>query len=368
MTKKNVTADKLIKDARKMLENAEGSPIFQEKSSPTRIIPSFSPEEIELGKVLGVGTCGVVREITSIAAGKTIMECKKGAKARYAIKSLLLNDGLTDLEKARSRIDLAIEVKYLKALNHPNIIRLRGVYETSDSIDPHNFFVIDRLYGTLEDRIEEWTKQNQSNKGGLLRKRDTDLLNDMTSERLVIAFDLASAFSYMHKKLVIHRDIKPENIGFDVRGDVKIFDFGLAKSLHPDLHASKGLYHLTARTGSFPYMAPEVAKMEPYNEKCDVFSYGMILYEMMTLKKPFPYLKTRRELYEKISVAGSRPTFSRGVCSAMVQKIIKASWNHLIKKRPSMEKICDMIKGELDEDMEQHNENLLNRSGRSLTE
>lgn len=113
-------------------------------------------------------------------------------------------------------------------------------------------------------------------------------------------------------------------------------------------------------------MAPEVAKKELYNEKCDVFSLGMVLYEMMSFKKPFPYLKTRREYYEKISVAGSRPTFSRGMCSSKVQKLIKASWNQLSTKRPSMEQICSMLKEELDEDMEEHTATLLNQSGRSL--
>mmetsp|Transcript_14271 Transcript_14271/g.21080 ORF Transcript_14271/g.21080 Transcript_14271/m.21080 type:complete len:388 (+) Transcript_14271:75-1238(+) len=373
------TADQLLKDARKMLDQVDGSPIFQETSQQRRIIPSFARENVQTGEVLGVGTCGVVQEVVQINGGRTnnnsILDCKKGTRARYAIKSLRVNNDdknnkMSDLEKVQSRIDLAIEVKYLKVMNHPNIIRIRGVYANpSDSVDSCNFFVMDRLYGTLEDRVEYWKQQIQSSKGGLLRRKDKDVLNDTTTERLVIAFDLASAFNYMHKRLVIHRDIKPENIGFDVRGDVKLFDFGLAKSLHPDLHASKGLYHLTARTGSFPYMAPEVAKIEPYNEKCDVFSYGMVLYEMMTLKKPFHFLKTRRELYDKISVAGSRPVFSRGACSSgNVQTLIKASWHQQSTKRPSMEQIKSMINDELDEDMEKHNGDLLNRSGLSARE
>ena len=53
--------------------------------------------------------------------------------------------------------------------------------------------------------------------------------------------------------------LKPDNIGFDVRGDIKIFDFGLAKELHPDDKMENGLYNLTGDTGSPRYMAPEVA-------------------------------------------------------------------------------------------------------------
>jgi len=64
--------------------------------------------------------------------------------------------------------------------------------------------------------------------------------------------------------------------GFDIRGDVKIFDFGLCKSLSPSLKARDGGYgyRLTGRAGSLPYMAPEVVKMETYDTKCDVYSFS----------------------------------------------------------------------------------------------
>ncbi len=80
---------------------------------------------------------------------------------------------------------------------------------------------------------------------------------------------------------------KPDNIGFDLRGDIKIFDFGLAKEL-PTIHNGHDkLFHFTGMCGSPRYMAPEVALEEPYNELCDVFSFSIVFWEMMTLSKPY---------------------------------------------------------------------------------
>ena len=66
-----------------------------------------------------------------------------------------------------------------------------------------------------------------------------------------------------------------------------MFDFGLAKSLRDDRLSYCDYYNLTANVGSIPYMAPEVVLGNPYNEKCDVFSFGILLYEIISLKPPF---------------------------------------------------------------------------------
>jgi len=333
----------LLKQACKMLQHDNNTSIFQSPHEE-RALPTFTLDELEIGYTLGIGTYGTIQEVSNIKLLKKSLpatseeeeknreimatRCLRKRCARYAVKSLTKGD-LTPLERMRGRIDLALEVKYLKALDHPNIIRLRGIMKTKDPFHPDYFFIMDRLHGTLEDRIEGWKDDKKDSGGGLFKKKDKELSCVMTLERLVAAFDLASAFNYLHDKRVIHRDIRPDNIGFDVRGDVKVFDFGLAKYLHPNLRASQGLYHLTARVGSFPYMAPEVAKVEPYNEKCDIFSFGMVLYEIMALQKPFASIKSRREYHKKIAVAGSRPSLSRNMCPKLIQKVIKSCWNQI---------------------------------------
>ena len=116
------------------------------------------------------------------------------------------------------------------------------------------FIIMDRLHGTLDQRINTWYHDEKRHHGsvfGIIGK-NKKFLRDLLIERMTVAYDLAAAFMYLHENRLIYRDIKPENIGFDIRGDVKIFDFGLCKSLSSKLKARGDGYgfRLTGRAGS----------------------------------------------------------------------------------------------------------------------
>lgn len=117
--------------------------------------------------------------------------------ARYAIKRL--HHGLGTLERARGTIDLAIEARFLSVLWHPNIVKMRAV-GSGPSLH-HNFFIVmDRLYQTLDKRVKEWRDAHRSAKGnifGIGAKKEE--LRTLLLERMVVAYDLASAFEYMHE-------------------------------------------------------------------------------------------------------------------------------------------------------------------------
>jgi serine/threonine protein kinase len=346
----------------------------------------FSLTELEIGKVLGIGGFGVVCEITGITLSDTsatesdneaitkIMgnieaeedhydistareltsrRCIRNGDARYAVKRL--KKDLDDFQTARGRIDLAIEVRYLHALSHPNIVKMRGVFKTDDPFDPDFFFVMDRLYGTLEDRFVEWRATMKKNKRGLLRNmlaRKTgkaDSSKDLLIDRLVVAYDIAAAFRYMHDHKLVYRDMKPENMGFDVRGNVKIFDFGLAKAPNPELRNKYGLYHLTGQTGSIPYMAPEVAMTEPYNEKCDVYSLGILLWEIVSLELAFVALvKSPHDYLKQVVIGQARPPIGRK-WPLLTEQAMKSAWKQSPMERPSMKKMCVMLRADLDD-------------------
>jgi len=378
--KTKVRARITAKDASKILNEVGNAPIFKEETT-RKNLPFFTKDELLIGDILGVGSSGVVKEIKnienhskkSIDDTKELMSrnCLRHGNCRYAMKYLRNGDNLSEREIARGRIDFAVEVKYLKALTHPSIIKLRGL-GGKDLLHPNFFFLMDRLQCTLEERIQEWktsSEKTKESRGGLFRKSSVRKNNILLRKKLEVAYDVASACEYLHSHKLIHRDIKPENVGFDIRDDVKIFDFGLAKSLHPDLHARNGLYNLTVITGSLPYMAPEVAKKQPYNEKCDVFSYAMMFWEMMVMKELFPYFKTRHEIYQKVILGGLRPRIPLRAWPSTVDTMISKAWKPSSKNRPTMNQICNTLrtalKNEFDE-ADNRNKLLRNRSSQSL--
>jgi serine/threonine protein kinase len=127
-------------------------------------------------------------------------------------------------------------------------------------------------------------------------------------------------FSLNYHRLV-YRDIKPENVGFDIRGDVKLFDFGLCRSLEPRDKVTRGYgYNLTAKTGSIPYMAPEVAMGEPYGHEADVFSFGILLWEILSLSWAFNGYSTR-EYFDRVAKNNERLPLPSG-SPPMIRSII----------------------------------------------
>ena len=89
---------------------------------------------------------------------------------------------------------------------------------------------------------------------------------------------------YLHKRRVVHRDLKAANLLLDDAGCVKIADFGVARLLD----AGGGV--MTAETGTYRWMAPEIITHAPYDEKADVYSYGILLWELLTGKLGFFFL------------------------------------------------------------------------------
>lgn len=136
-----------------------------------------------------------------------------------------------------------------------------------------------------------------------------------------IALDFARGMAYLHSeaKAIIHRDLKPNNLligGVSSlepvelvkrAGIIKISDFGLSKSLPIFDRQLKDTYQLTGGTGSFRYMSPEVFRHTPYNYKVDVYSFGMILYQMIELKAPFEGHDPIQSAF--MAESGRRPAF-----------------------------------------------------------
>jgi hypothetical protein len=156
------------------------------------------------GRRLGVSDTSEEDEFYDISEARELMakNYMRNGDARYAVK--YLHDDLSPLEEARGRIDLAIEAKYLSVIAHPNIIKMRAWAACNPlSKDDSYFIILDRLYDTLDSRIEKWKQTKKKEKGplGMMGGLGShkSALKDLMMDRLLCAYDLASAFRYLHE-------------------------------------------------------------------------------------------------------------------------------------------------------------------------
>src|SRR5581483_5001080 len=200
---------------------------------------------------------GVVYEAEDIRLGRHV--------ALKFIPEQLAND-----RKSLERFER--EARAASQLNHPNICIIHDI----DDNNGHPFIVMEKLEGeSLKQRIHK-------------SRLDLD-------ELLEVAVQIADALVASHAKGIIHRDIKPANIFLTTTGQAKILDFGLAKLFRDEnittdsggLPEDESLTQMGVLPGTAVYMSPEQARGEDLDPRSDIFSFGIVLYEMATGKKPF---------------------------------------------------------------------------------
>ncbi len=157
------------------------------------------------------------------------------------------------------------EEQILASLTHPNIARL---YRGSVTPDGVPYFVMEYVDG---DRLDDYCRDEQL----------------PITARLNLFRKICSAVSYAHQHLIIHRDIKPGNIRMTAEGEPKLLDFGIAKLLDPQT-ASIGAQTMTLASVMTPeYSSPEQVRGENMTTASDVYSLGVVLYELLTEQKPY---------------------------------------------------------------------------------
>ncbi len=192
------------------------------------------------------------------------------------MKSMKWLQQMRPVQSKLSRDDeaaLQVEVAILERVDHPNIVRMRQVFDC-----PKTFYMVMELMtgGELFDRIVEKEKYSEEEARRVMEK-------------------LAEALVYCHSQGIVHRDLKPENLLYESEDDdanIKIADFGLAKLVsEADMMATA--------CGTPGYVAPEILCGTPYDEKCDMWSLGVILYILLCGFPPF-YDENNAELFSQI--------------------------------------------------------------------
>jgi len=223
--------------------------------------------------------------------------------------------------------DLVHETAMLAGLDHPNIIKLHGRAVVADSfrLSDGYFILLDRLEDTLEDRIARWRNTTGKARAALW------------PTQLRTACSIADALSHLHSRNVVFRDLKPANVGFDSGGVLKLFDFGFAVAVEgPD----DVLYDVC---GTPRYMAPEVGLERGYDASVDVHSFGVLLWEILSLKKPFGHVRSAGELRRQVFEEGMRPKLARAwhLC---LKELMRGCWSVLPEERPAMEAAAQRLR------------------------
>ena len=208
----------------------------------------------------------ILKKLGAGGMGEVYLAEDSKLNRKVAIKLLLAESAADD--NARRR--LLREARAAASLDHPNICTIHEVGED----DGRGFIVMQYIEGeTLAARIA---------------RQPLDV-----NEALDAAIQTADALAAAHSLGIIHRDIKPQNIMLTGRGRIKMLDFGLAKVvaergvLHSEVETQSLLTESGMIIGTLPYMSPEQVKGESLDARSDIFSFGALLYEMLSGHQPF---------------------------------------------------------------------------------
>jgi len=194
------------------------------------------------------------------------------------------------------------EVAALTRLRHPNIVRCLGA-----TAAPPTFCLVLEYCdgGDVRQALKQSTPPNFF---------------------WSVAQAVATGMAYLHRKGVLHRDLKCSNVLLDSSGGVHITDFGLATCVAAGAAGA-------VEVGTFRWMAPEIARREAYSTSADVFSYAMVLYELITHEVPFATWEARSAA-TAVALNGLRPTLPDGA-PQLLTKLIGRCWDHTPASRPS---------------------------------
>ena len=272
--------DALLAEARSLLQYDRGINTFLEPPVYAALKDVEGWKEADTGELRPgetLGDCRIVHLLGEGGMGEVYLADDTRLERRVALKLLKGRFGDATLDRRFRH-----ERRVLAGLTHPNIARLYGGTVTPEG---RAFLVMEYVEGERLDRFCQ-----EGNLG--------------VPERLALFRKVCAAVAYAHQNLVVHRDLKPANIRVTPEGEPKLLDFGIAKLLDPeDASGLAGDPTVTMHGAMTPeYASPEQIKGEAITTASDVYSLGVVLYELLCGQRPY-------------SLKGRRPDeFARAIC------------------------------------------------------
>ncbi|KAL1089464.1 hypothetical protein V6Z11_D07G022700 [Gossypium hirsutum] len=256
-------------------------------------------EDLQIGERIGIGSYGEVYRADWNGT-------------EVAVKKFLDQDFSGD-----ALVQFKCEVEIMLRLRHPNVVLFMGAVTHS----PHFSILTEFLpRGSLYKLLHRPNQQ-------LDEKR-----------RMRMALDVAKGMNYLHTShpTIVHRDLKTPNLLVDKNWVVKVCDFGLSRMKHHTFLSSK------STAGTPEWMAPEVLRNEPANEKCDVYSFGVILWELVTLRIPWKGLNPM-QVVGAVGFQNRRLEIPEEVDPTVAQ-IIRECWQTEPHLRPSFAQLMSQLR------------------------
>lgn len=286
-------------------------------------------------KLLGSGSFGQVCVAKKIGDDQNL----------YAAKIIIINDNYDGDKEAL----IMREAWIMSELKHHAIVKFYGINFRSfdDKLNFQPIIITEFLPHDLETILKAEQRCNVDHKW-------------TPTKKYICLLGIADGMRYLHDNDIIHRDLKPGNILLDEDFNPKICDFGLSRFLPDEFTSTVGSM---TNAGTPLYMAPEVFDNEgdvPYDESIDVYSFGMLAYQLVTGKKLY------YELFEKGITSfrfckkvkeGARPTFTKsGDVPKKMQDLISSCWDPDPNARPTFKYIFETLKSDLSYSPEQVDE------------
>lgn len=228
----------------------------------------------------------ILSEIGRGGQGVVFKAVQESTKREVAVKVLLAGTLASEAERRR----FEREMDLIAAMQHPNIVT---VFDGGTTPQGHQWYAMEYLEGVrLDDYVR--SRRHLGPEGG----------REATKKLIELFTKICSAVSYAHQRGVIHRDLKPSNIRIDPKDEPHILDFGIAKALGQQENEAR-LTLSGAFIGTLAYASPEQAAGDPrkVDTRSDVYSLGVILYEMFTGQYPYSVAGTMAEVLRNIAEA-----------------------------------------------------------------